>query len=129
MDIKIGLVGTAEEIVTDKNTAESFGSGNLQVYATPAMVALMEKASWTAVGDFLDEGTATVGTAVNIEHLSATVKGMKVTAKSVVTAVDGRKLSFSVEAFDETGIIGRGTHERFIINCEKFMQKAMAKKA
>lgn len=129
MDITVGLKGTVTKTVCDCNTAAAVGSGSLPVFATPAMIALMEKASCEALNGHLDEGSTTVGTLVNVEHLSATPVGMTVTVTSIVTAVDGRKISFSVEASDEAGIIGKGTHERFVVGAEKFTAKANSKKA
>lgn len=127
MEIKVGLKGIVEDYVTESNTAEAVGSGGLKVFATPAMIALMEKASFLAIDECLDEGSTSVGTMVNIEHVSATPVGALVTVESVVTAVDGRKVSFEVTASDNAGLIGKGTHERFIINAEKFMAKTNSK--
>ena len=127
MEIKVGTIGEISEKVTSLNTAETVGSGSLKVFATPTMIALMEKASCKALEGFLEEGSTTVGTLVNVEHLSATPVGMKVTVKSTVTAVEGRKVCFDVEAFDEVGVIGRGTHERFVVFAEKFMAKTESK--
>lgn len=128
MEIKIGQKGTVKDIVNDTNTAKIVGSGLLDVFATPMMVALMEKASCVAIESHLDEGMTTVGTMVNVEHLSATPIGMEITVESTVTAVDGRKISFEVTAFDEVGMIGKGTHDRFMVNAEKFTAKAYSKK-
>ena len=128
MEIKVGQKGTVKEIVNETNTAKIVGSGLLDVFATPMMVALMEKASCVAIENCLDEGMTTVGTMVNVEHLSATPKDMEVTVESTVTAVDGRKISFEVVAFDEVGVIGKGTHDRFIVNAEKFTAKTYSKK-
>ena len=127
MEIKVGLKGIVQEYVTENNTAESVGSGGLKVFATPAMIALMEKASFLAIDECLDEGSTSVGTMVNIEHFSATPIGALVTVESVVTAVDGRKVSFEVTASDNAGLIGKGTHDRFVINAEKFMAKTNSK--
>ena len=127
MEIKIGMIGEVTETVTLANTAEAVGSGSLKVFATPAMIALMEKASCRAIENLLDEATTTVGTLINVEHLSATPVGMTVTVKSTVTSVDGRKICFDVEAFDEVGLIGKGKHERFVVFAEKFMQKTESK--
>lgn len=127
MEIKIGMIGEVTETVTPANTAEAVGSGSLKVLATPAMIALMEKASCRAIENLLDEATTTVGTLINVEHLSATPVGMTVTVKSTVTEVDGRKVCFDVEAFDEVGLIGKGKHERFVVFAEKFMQKTESK--
>ena len=127
MEIKIGMIGEVTETVTLANTAEAVGSGSLKVFATPAMIALMEKASCRAIENLIDEATTTVGTLINVEHLSATPVGMTVTVKSTVTEVDGRKICFDVEAFDEVGLIGKGKHERFVVFAEKFMQKTESK--
>ncbi len=128
MEITVGLKGTVKEVVNQNNTAAKVGSGSLPVFATPMMIALMEKASCVAIQNSLDEGNTTVGTMVNIEHVAATPVGMTVTVESVVTAVDGRKVSFEVTASDEAGLIGKGTHDRFIVNAEKFTAKTYAKK-
>ncbi len=127
MEIKVGLKGIVQEYVTDNNTAESVGSGGLKVFATPAMIALMEKASFIAIDECLDEGATSVGTMVNIEHVSATPVGALVTVESVVTAVEGRKISFEVTATDNAGLIGKGTHERFVVDAERFMSKTNSK--
>ena len=128
MEINVGLSGEIREVVNADNTAAKVGSGSLEVFATPAMIALMEKASCRALDGALDEGSTTVGTMVNVEHVAATPLGMEVTVRSTVTAVDGRKVSFLVEAFDEAGLIGKGTHDRFVVFSEKFMAKTNAKK-
>ena len=114
-------------MVNDQNTAISAGSGTLPVFATPWMCALMEQAAWTAVAPGLAEGESTVGTKLNISHVSATPVGLKVWAESEVTAVDGKRLEFKVAAYDEKGLIGEGTHERFIITDERFLGKAARK--
>ena len=116
------------EKVTETSTAKTVGSGSLDVFATPSMIALMEKASCVAIQSFLDEGATTVGTMINVEHLSATPIGCEITVESVVIAVEGRKISFEVKAFDNEGIIGKGTHDRFLVDAERFMIKANAKK-
>lgn len=103
------------------------GSGTLEVFATPAMIALMEKTACESVQPYLEEGCGTVGTALNIKHVSATPVGMTVTCESVLTEVEGRRLTFIVLASDEHGLIGEGTHERFIVNNEKFQSKADSK--
>ncbi len=129
MEITVGLKGTVKDTVNDSNTAAKVGSGSLLVFATPMMVALMEKASCVAIENNLEEGSTTVGTMVNIEHVAATPLGMEIRVESTVTAVDGRKISFEVVAFDETGVIGKGTHDRFVVNVEKFTAKTNAKKS
>lgn len=128
MEIKVGQKGTVKEIVNETNTAKIVGSGLLDVFATPMMIALMEKASCVAIENCLDVGMTTVGTMVNVEHVSATPIGMEVSVESTVTAVDGRKISFEIVAYDEVGIIGKGTHDRFIVNAEKFTAKTYSKK-
>ncbi len=106
------------------------GSGTLEVFATPAMVALMEAAAYRSVAEALEPGTGTgtVGTLMNIQHVSATPVGMRVTAESELVEIDGRRLVFTVKALDEAGVIGTGTHERFIVADEKFMAKAEKKR-
>ena len=127
MSIEIGLKGHAEEVVSEKNTAQAACSGALPVYGTPFMSALMEKASWTSIAPFLGENEGTVGTKMNISHLSATPVGMKVRAESEVTLVDGRRIALKVSAYDEKGLIGEGTHERFVITNDRFVAKAQKK--
>ena len=127
--LKEGITGEAETIVSEDNTAIKMGSGTLPVFATPGMVATVEKAAWSSVAGELDEGQSTVGTAMTLSHESATPVGLKITAKTTLTAIDRRKLTFSWEAYDEAGIIGRGTHERFIVDNEKFVSKAERKKS
>lgn len=122
--LQTGITGQIEKMVEQADTAEVLKSGTLQVFATPAMIALIEETAWKSVADELDEGCATVGTSLNINHVSATPVGMKVTCHTELTEVDGRKLVFAVEVSDEKGRIGEGTHERFIIQSEKFQKKA-----
>lgn len=126
--MEIGIKGYAELTVTYDNTAAKAGSGDQPVFATPWMVALMEEAAQSSVLPYLEQGQATVGTHLDVSHDAATPVGMKVWAESVLTEIDGRKLSFEVAAFDECGPIGKGTHERFVINKEKFMARVEAKK-
>lgn len=121
--IKTGIKGHQEMMVTNDFTAKTMGSGVMDVYATPAMLALMEKTAFTSVAPYLDEGCGTVGIKVEIEHVASSPVGMKITCDSELTAMEGRKLIFSVEAFDEKGLIGKGIHERFIIESEKFQEK------
>ncbi len=128
-ELKVGMKFKAETVVDKNNTAKSLRSGGLDVFATPMMVALMEKASCDGVAPYLAEGEGTVGTKVNITHDSATPIGMKVVAESELVEIDGRRLVFKVEAFDEKGHIGGGTHERFIIRNEKFQSKTDSKLA
>ena len=126
--LKVGMKGYAETVVSMENTAKKMGSGTLNVFATPAMVALMEEASWKCVTAELEPGMGTVGTSMQIKHVAATPLGMKVTAECELLEVDGRRLVFSVQASDEAGVIGNGTHERFIVAEEKFLAKKENKK-
>ena len=128
MELKIGLICEISEEVTLNNTASALGSGGIDVYATPAMIALMEKAAMNAVQSALAEGLSTVGTMVNIKHMAATPVGMTVTAKAELTEIAEKRLLFKVEAFDGKDKIGEGIHERFIINVEKFISRVNAKK-
>ena len=127
MEITVGLKGTAFTDVAREDTAREVGSGDLLVYATPCMVALMEGAACDAIAECLGENQTTVGTALNIEHISATPVGMEVRAEAEVTEVNGKAITFSVTAYDEAGEIGRGTHKRVIINSQKFLEKVYAK--
>ena len=125
--LEVGIKGQRETIVTKENTAAGIGSGSLEVFSTPMMILLMEESCFMSVNDILEEGFTTVGTCVNVKHLSATPLGMKVVIKSELINVDGRALTFKVEAYDEKGLIGEGIHERFIVNNEKFQAKADSK--
>ncbi len=122
-----GLTFTITQTVTPDKTAEALGSGTLPVYATPAMIALMEEASYKAVAPYLDEGSGSVGTLMNVKHLAATPLGMTVKAQAELLEIDGRRLVFKVTAEDACGIIGEGLHERFIIQNEKFLSRTNAK--
>lgn len=126
--MEVGIKHTQEITVTDKDTAKVYTSGTLEVFATPAMIALMENTCMNAVAPFLEEGCATVGTALNVKHVAATPVGMTVRCECELTAVDGRALTFAVSAYDDAGLIGEGSHERFIIKADKFMAKAEAKR-
>ncbi|TCS80436.1 thioesterase family protein [Pectinatus cerevisiiphilus] len=126
--VKTGLKKEISGSVTEKNTAIAMKSGTLPVYATPAMMALMEQAAAELVQEYLPEGWTSVGIAMSVAHTSASPVGMKVRAEAKITAVDGRKISYEVTAFDQSGEIGRGTHERFAVNEEKFMKKTNSKK-
>jgi len=115
-------------LVTSANTAERVGSGTLAVFATPAMLALIEAAAVECVAAELEPGATTVGTLLNVQHLAATPIGMKVTACVELTEIDRRRLVFSANVYDEKGLIGKGLHERFIVDAEKFQAKADAKR-
>ena len=127
--IQIGQSAIATITVTESNIAKTMKSGSLEVFATPAMCALMEEAAQAAVQPHLEEGEGTVGISLSISHDAPSPMGSTITAKATVTAVEGRKITFNIEASDGVGIIGKGTHERFVINNEKFMTKVGARKA
>ena len=116
--MKIGMKGSKTITVTEDMTAEKVGSGMLPVYATPCMIAEMENVASLSVQAELEEGSGTVGTKMNVDHVSATPVGMQVRIETELTEVDRRRLVFKVEAYDETGLIGHGLHERFIIQNE-----------
>lgn len=128
MSIQIGLTGRAETVVNDQNTASAVGSGLAPVFATPCMIALMENAAVNAIQPYLGPEEGSVGTHLDVSHDAATPVGMKVWAEAEVTAVDGRRVTFTVSACDEAGPIGGGTHQRFLIHTEKFLAKAQAKR-
>lgn len=120
MDIPAGLKGQKEVMVMKENTALAHGSGTLEVFATPAMVALMEQAAQSSVQAYLSEGHTTVGGHLDIKHVKPTPVGLKVYAKSTLASAEGRKLVFNVEAFDEEGKIGFGVHTRYIVDASTF---------
>ena len=125
--MKTGMVGCATVTVNEANTAKSVGSGLLPVFSTPSMIAMLEMAACNCVSDYLDEGSSSVGTLINVKHLAATPIGMTVTATATLTEIDGRRLVFDISVSDETSLIGSGTHERFIVFSEKFLEKTNAK--
>lgn len=126
--LQAGIKGTQELTVTEAVSAKTMKSGTLDVFATPSMIALMEETAWKSVAPHLEEGQGTVGTMLNVKHLAATPLGMTVQCESELTEVDGRKLRFNITVADETGVVGEGTHERFIIQEDKFQKKADQKK-
>ena len=125
--IQNGIKGYQEDFVTEDKLAKNVGSGLVRVYATPQMIALIEKTAVLSVESYLEEGQSTVGTLINITHCAATPCGMKVHAETELVEIDRRKLTFKVKAYDERGLIGEGTHERFIIDIAKFQAKADSK--
>ena len=127
--VSAGQTATSTVTVTESNIAKTMKSGSLEVFATPAMCALMEEAAQAAVQPHLEKGEGTVGISLSISHDAPSPMGSTITAKATVTAVKGRKITFNIEASDGVGIIGKGTHERFVINNEKFMTKVSARKA
>lgn len=122
-----GIKGYKEITVTKELTAISLGSGDLEVYATPAMIALMEETASESVKPRLEAGQGSVGTCIAIKHLAATPIGMRVRCESELVEVDGRRLVFNITAYDEKEKIGEGTHERFIISNDKFQSKVNSK--
>lgn len=127
MELKPGIKKSNETIVTKELCANAWGSGGLEVYATPAMIALMENTAWASVEPCMEEGRSTVGTKLDVAHLSASPVGARITCESELVEVDGRRLVFKVSASDDAGLIGEGMHERFIINTEKFMARTETK--
>ena len=127
MEITVGMKAEVSTLVEREDTAREVGSGSLLVYATPCMVALMEGAACEAIEEALDDSKTTVGTELNIRHLSATPVGLEVRAEAVVTAVEGKTITFEVKAFDEAGEIGCGIHKRVIVPTQKFLEKAYSK--
>jgi len=125
--LSVGLQGEARVTVDESNTAIAHGSGTVSVLATPALIALLEKAAQNSVAPFLEAGSTTVGTMVNIKHLAATPVGLKVTATSRLAELDGRRLLFEVEVKDEVEVVATGVHERFIVKMDSFMKRAANK--
>lgn len=125
--MEAGIKNKTEITVTERDTAIAHGSGTLEVFATPAMAAMMENTAMNSVAPYLNEGEATVGTLLEVKHLSATPVGCTVVCESELAEIDGRRLVFKVTARDNKGLIGEGTHERFIVLAEKFVNKAKDK--
>ena len=121
--LKEGLEYSSEVVVTKANCASAVGSGGLDVFATPSMVALMENAAMNAVAPLLADGQTTVGTQISTSHVKASAIGATITATAVLTAVDGRSLTFTITARDGENIIGEGVHTRFIVDRERFLSK------
>ncbi|MBE6923808.1 MAG: dihydrolipoamide acyltransferase [Ruminococcaceae bacterium] len=127
MEITIGMKGAASTLVEKEDTAAEVGSGSLLVYATPCMVALMEGAACEAIESALGEGQTSVGTELNIRHVSATPVGLEVRAEAEITAVEGKIITFQITAYDEAGVIGEGTHKRCIVTSQRFLDKTYSK--
>lgn len=127
MEITVGMKGEVFSFVEKEDTAKEVGSGALLVYATPCMAALMEGAACEAIEEAMGEDKTTVGTELNIQHISATPVGMDVRAEAIVTAVDGKVITFELHAYDEAGEIGKGTHKRVVVPAQKFLDKAYTK--
>ena len=122
-DIRVGITYTSKQSVTDSVLACSLGSGDMEVFATPAMIALMENAAMNCVTEFMEGNETTVGISVKSTHIRATAKGDRVEATAKIESVEGRKIVFSITASDSTGVIGEATHERFVVDREKFLSK------
>lgn len=126
-ELTTGIRGNSEEFVTEELTASSMASGGLRVYATPRMIGMMEYTAWASVEPYMEEGKGTVGTRLDVSHLAASPVGAHIVYESELVEIDRRRLVFSVRASDDAGLIGEGTHERFIVDNAKFMERAEAK--
>ena len=126
--LQTGIKGVLEWTVTEERCAGAVGSGELDVFATPAMIALIEETAWKSVAPFLQPGEGTVGTALDVRHVAATPIGLRVRCETELIEVDRRRLVFRVRVSDPFGVVGEGTHERFIIQYEKFMKKVNEKR-
>jgi len=126
-DIIVGAVGKAHLKVTENELAVNVGSGSLEVFATPVMVMLMEKSACNCVAEYMENDETTVGTELNVKHVSASPVNSDITAEAELTEVNGREFTFTVKAYDNAGLIGEGTHKRFLVFGEKFTAKAKAK--
>ena len=122
-DMLKGLHHSETLVVEHKDTAAVYGSGALEVFATPAMIALMEKTCLESVADKIGEGNTTVGIAVNIKHLKASPVGSTIRCEAEIVEVDRRRLVFSVKCFEDETLVGEGIHERFVVDSQKFMSK------
>ncbi len=127
MSLEVGMKNKIERIVGREQLASSIGSGGLDVYATPSMILMMEEVCFNCVQAEVGEGNSTVGTRLNVSHDSPTPLGAKVFCECELIEVDKRRLTFNVTAYDESGVIGKGTHERFIVGVDKFMNKVNEK--
>ena len=121
--LEVGLKYQSRVVVSEHNTALKLGSGDMEVFATPAMIALMENAAMNAVASHLDMGATTVGTMMKSSHIKASALGTNIVAEAELVAIDGRRLCFAVKAWDDRGVIGEGEHERFIVDRERFLSK------
>ena len=122
MKLSLGMKYVSETVVGEENTAVTMGSGDLPVFATPAMVALMENAAMNVVAACLPDGQTTVGEHISVFHMAPTKMGESVRAEAELMVVEGRKLTFGVRAFQGEKLIGEGTHDRFVVDKERFMK-------
>ena len=127
MELATGIKGEKQIIVNEYNTALAMGSGALPVFATPAMIALMEATAAESIKDCLHESCSSVGISINVRHLTSTPVGAAIRCETDLVHIDRKKLTFMVRAFDDTGLVGEGTHERFIVENAPFMEKTLAK--
>ncbi len=125
--MEAGIKGILTKTVDQSESAKNLGSGLLDVFATPALVAFVEKTCWFSINDFIEEGQTTVGTRMDIRHLKATPISMKVTCESELVKVEGKKLVFEFEAYDEKDLIAKGSHERYIVESKTFQDKTDSK--
>ncbi len=125
--LEVGITGITEETVTEETLALRMSSGGLPVYATPRMIGMMEYTAWSSVEPYMEEGRGTVGTHLDVSHVSASPLGAHIRIESELEEIDRRRLVFRVRAFDDAGLIGEGTHERFIIDNQKFMDRTQSK--
>lgn len=123
MSIENGICGKQQITVTKENTAISYGSGDVEVFATPAMIALMEKTANESIKPLLPEGMVSVGIEINAKHIKASKVGNTITCESFLSKVEGKKLSFDITAYDEKGKIGEATHSRVVVETDKFLSK------
>jgi predicted thioesterase len=128
-ELETGIKGEATDVVSEMNTAVAYGNTVVNVYASPAMIGLMEKAALESVLPYLGEGMTTVGTKFNVKHLAATPVGMKVTVRTTLVEIEGKKLVFDFEAWDDAEQIGKGSHERFIVKLDSFLKRTLEKSA
>ena len=127
--LNTGIKGAQSVVVSEENIASTVGSGDLPVFATPAMIALIERTASQSVQPYLELGSSTVGTHLDVEHSSATPVGMTVVCETELVEIDRRRLVFRVRVYDAKGDVGSGTHERFVVDSRRFMEKAELKNA
>ena len=127
-EIVAGLTGELEHIVSEADTATRWGSGLAPVFSTPALVGLMESTAVAALSEHVLAGQTTVGTRIDVHHLAATPVGMKVRARAELTAVEGRKLTFKIQAWDDVELIGKADHERVVVDEARFLARLQTKK-
>lgn len=125
-ELQVGMTGESQVTVTSDLTAKKMGSGSLLVYSTPAMIALMEAAAVNAIDPYLETGQTTVGIQIEVRHISASPIGENVRAEAEIIGVEGKRIIFAVRAWDEQEMIGEGSHTRYLIDEEKFMERVQS---